>query len=100
MTALAAALLLKLLGLGLVFLAFSFGWTGFQLWRGDSLAFRQARESHPKMSDALLGRAVAQPIQRPDAPLNDGMVKLRRGGRSYWYLNRRISDEQYDRLTK
>jgi hypothetical protein len=94
------AFLPKLAGLGLVGGAFIFAWTAVQLWRGDALAFRQARESHPTIKDALLGRAVGRPSARPDMPLNDGLVLRKKDGQVQWHLNRRMSDEQYDRLTK
>jgi hypothetical protein len=100
MSDISAAFLVKIVGLALIPVAFSLWWTTIQLLRGDSLAFRQAKESHPKILDAIFGKAMKQPVHRPDAPLNDGIVLKTRAGRSYWYLNRRMSDEQYDRLTK
>jgi len=96
----AFSLVAKLTALALIPVAFSYGWTAIQMLRGDRLAFRQASRYHPKMIDALLGRTMARPSERHGAPLNDGLVLKRQNGVPYWYLNSRMSDEQYDRLTK
>jgi hypothetical protein len=90
----------KLLALVLIPVAFSFFWTGFRLLRGDGLAFKQAKEYHPRAWDAILGKTMTRPSARHGAPLNDGLVLIRRNGVPRWYLNSRMSDEQYDRLTK
>lgn len=95
-----APLLLKLLGLALVPVAFALWWTFVQLIRGDRFAFMQAKEAHPTWIDVLFGRAMHRPANRPDAPMSDGVVLKFRGKTPYWYLNRRMSDEQYDRMTK
>jgi hypothetical protein len=90
----------KFVALALIPVAFGFAWTAVQLFRGDKLAFKQARAYHPTLIDALLGRTVSRPSSRHGAPVNDGLVLKRQDGKPYWYLNSRMSDEQYDRLTK
>ena len=90
----------KLLALALIPVAFSFFWTAFRLLRGDGLAFKQAKQYHPKFLDAIFGKTMARPSARHGAPLNDGLVLIRGKGAPHWYLNSRMSDEQYDRLTK
>jgi len=93
-------LLSKVAGLILVPVGFALWWTFGQLIRGDRLAFTQAKEAHPSWVDVLFGRVMHPPVSRPDAPMSDGVVLKYRGKSSYWYLNRRMSDEQYDRMTK
>ena len=90
----------KLAGLTLIPIAFAFAWTAVQLLRGDRLAFKQAKQHHPKFRDAVLGKTMSRPSTRQGAPVNDGIVLRRENGLAYWYLNSRMSDEQYDRLTK
>ena len=94
------ALAAKAFGLLLIVWACSYIWTAIQMMGGDKLAFRQAKQHHPKAVDALWGRTMLRPSKRHGAPVNDGVV-LKRGDKGVsWYLNSRMSDEQYDRLTK
>lgn len=90
----------KALGLVLIVWAFSYIWTAVQMIGGDKLAFRQAKQHHPKARDALFGRTMLRPSKRHGAPVNDGVVLRRTSEGVSWYLNSRMSDEQYDRLTK
>jgi hypothetical protein len=94
------SLLAKIFALALVPVAFSFAWTAIQMLRGDPLAFRQAKQYHPRAVDAVLGKTVVRPASRHGAPVNDGIVLRRKDGRAQWVLNSRMSNEQYDRLTK
>lgn len=90
----------KVLGIALIPGAFFLLWTAVQLARGDRLAFRQAKEMHPSVWDAVLGRVKSPPGQRADYPMNEGVVLKSKRGKSVWVLNRGMSDEQYNRLTK
>ena len=94
------ALLAKLAALALIPLAFALAWTAVQLMRGDRLAYRQAKQFHPRIWDAVRGRTIACPSERHGSPLSDGLLVRERDGRIIWTLNSRMSDEQYDRLTK
>lgn len=93
-------LLQKSLGLLLIPVAIAAWWTGFRLLKGDDATFAQIKATFPRSVDILLGRVNEHPESRPDEPTSDGVVSVRRRGKTIWILNRKMSDEQYDRLTR
>lgn len=91
---------LKAGAVALVPLAVASLWTAFKLWRADGGAFIQAKSAYPHIADIMFGRVRQAPENRADAPMNDGVVMKKEKGKTVWYLNRRLSDEQYDRMTR
>jgi len=92
--------MITIAALGLIPFAFAFLWTALHLAKGDAQAFRQAKDSHRSMLDALFGRAIDRRPCRPDPLLNEGLVRKYKDGKPTWHLNYRMSDETYHRLTR